>query len=214
MLDRNRERWIWAGPIAFAWFFGWVIGLAALRPEYHHATKAISELGAVGAPYMLAMNAFGFVGTGICLALFAVGYRVRMGERAVGYKSILLTALLFAMTASPMEMAADGDPDMESRLTQLHLVFVMLAPIPWLLAMIGIARRYFDGTQKALALASAVAFLGVVGITILMMVDRTLQAPGLVQRASFAIFLGWFAVAPYLLPDRIEDRSELEKHRG
>ncbi|MFA6157851.1 DUF998 domain-containing protein [Mesorhizobium sp.] len=214
MSDRNRVRWVWAGPAAFAWFFGWVLGLAALRPEYHHATKAISELGAVGAPYMLAMNAFGFVGTGVCLALFAVGYRARMGERAVGYKSIMLTALLFMMTAVPMEMGADGDPDMGSKLTRLHLVFVMLAPIPWLWALIGIARRYVDGTPRALALASAAAFLGVVGVTIFLMADRTFQAPGLVQRASFVLFLGWFAAAPYLMRNQIESRSELEKHRG
>jgi len=75
MRNENHQHWISAGLIAFVWFSLLVICLAALRPEYQHAYKAINELGAIGAPYMLVMNTFGFIGTGLLMAMFAVGYR-------------------------------------------------------------------------------------------------------------------------------------------
>jgi hypothetical membrane protein len=120
----------WAGLAAFGWFFAWILLLAALRPEYRNATKAISELGAVGAPHMLLMNLFGFAGTGVLLGLFACSYRSRMGQAAPGYLALMLTAVLFALTAFPLEIGASGNPDMSSKMTQLHFLFVLLATSP------------------------------------------------------------------------------------
>ena len=68
MATTDITHWKWAGLTAFSWFFAWILLLAAFRPEYRNATKAISELGAVGAPNMLLMNLFGFAGTGMSWA--------------------------------------------------------------------------------------------------------------------------------------------------
>lgn len=199
MRNENRQHWIWAGFIAFVWFSLLVIGLAALRPEYQHAHKAISELGAIDAPYMLVMNTFGFIGTGLLMAMFAVGYRSIIGEQAAGYKALLITALFFALTALPIAMRADGDPDRESSYTMVHLVFVMLVPAPWLWAMISIFQRYRKGPFRVLAIISIFAFIVLTALTAYRMLGPDTNVPGLWQRASFAVFLGWYAIAAFLL---------------
>jgi hypothetical protein len=199
MTDGRLTRWTWAGLAAFAWFFGWMLLLGALRPDYHQATKAVSELGAIGAPYMLLMNACGFVGTGLLLALFAHGYRSRLGRGAPGSTALVVTAVLFALTAVPLEIGADGNPDMASGMTQVHLVFVLLAPLPWLWAATRISWLGRRGPRVGLALASGLAAAGLVVITALSFAQALPEAPGLLQRASFVVFLGWYAVAALLL---------------
>ena len=61
-------RWALIASLAApVWFFGWLLMIAALRPGYSHATNAISELGAWGAPHMALWNTVGFAGTGLAL---------------------------------------------------------------------------------------------------------------------------------------------------
>jgi hypothetical protein len=199
MATTYMTHWKWAGLTAFGWFFGWILLLAALRPEYRNATKAISELGAVGAPHMLLMDLFGFAGTGVLLGLFASSYRSRMGKTAPGYRALMLTAVLFALTAFPLEIGASGNPDMTSKMTQVHFFFVLLVPLPWLWAAIqitGFARR---AGQRGLSIASGVAVAGLLTLTALSIARSVPHAPGLLQRATFAIFLGWYGVADLLL---------------
>jgi hypothetical membrane protein len=47
------------------WFTGIYLTLSALRPDYSHLTKAISELGAVDAPRAWIWNLFGYVLSGL-----------------------------------------------------------------------------------------------------------------------------------------------------
>jgi hypothetical protein len=58
------------GPLVFP---GTVIVTAAGRPEYHHATQAISELGEVGARNAALMNYGGFLFYGLLIVGLAVG---------------------------------------------------------------------------------------------------------------------------------------------
>jgi hypothetical protein len=58
------------GPLVF---LGAVIVTAAGRPEYHHATQAISELGEVGARNATLMNYGGFLLYGLLIVGLAVG---------------------------------------------------------------------------------------------------------------------------------------------
>lgn len=199
MQTQNNQHWTWAGLIAFVGFSLLVICLAALRPEYQHAHKAISELGAIGAPYMLVMNTFGFIGTGLLMAMFALGYRSTIGQQAAGYKALLLSALFFALSATPLEIGADSDPDYNSKFTIVHTAFAQLAPIPWLWALASIFFRYRKSAYKLLAIFSAIAFVAMIAMPVVGTLVFGSEAPGLTQRGMFIIFLGWYAIAAFLL---------------
>jgi flagellin-like protein len=67
-----------SGIIGSLIFVAMVIVLGALTPGYSHASQAISELGAVGAPYA-ASQAINFAFLGMSLLLFAVGLHYAIG---------------------------------------------------------------------------------------------------------------------------------------
>lgn len=199
-MDRTTQmRLTWAGTIAFAWFFIALIAFAALRPEYRHATKAISELGVFGAPNMFGWNLLGFILPGVLLMVFAHGYRARLGPDAVGYVALLLTGFCFALTAIPAEMAADGDPDRASAWTQAHSLASQLVALPWMWALASIIRRHRKGALRALAIISVIAILGLVAPIVYRGFEPRFPAPGLLQRTTFFIFFAWYAVAACLL---------------
>jgi hypothetical protein len=193
---QNNVRW---GAVAIVWFFGWMGLVGALRPEYGHATKAVSELGALGAPYMVVWNAAGFVGTGVMMVLFALGYRGVLGEAAHGWRALVACGALFAATAIPIRIGADGDPAMGSGWTQAHLVMVVAVPLPWLFALAVMVARHRRTEWRGLAVASGVAlvlFVAQVGATV---GGLGAGAPGLLQRAGFVVLLGWYFAAALLL---------------
>src|SRR5918994_5818376 len=72
--DSAARRYIGIGgalaPIILA---GAVIVAAAGRPEYHHATQTISELGEVGAARAALMNYGGFLSYGLLVIALAIG---------------------------------------------------------------------------------------------------------------------------------------------
>src|SRR3989304_1137074 len=50
-----------------------LLAFAAARTDYSHLTKAVSELGAIGAPHALAWNILGFGAVGVLVVIFAWG---------------------------------------------------------------------------------------------------------------------------------------------
>jgi len=103
-------------------------------------------------------------------------------------------------TAFPLEIGADGDPDLGSTLTRIHLLFVLLAPVPWWWAALSLAGRWRQPRWRGLASASALAAVALLVLTGLGMARAWPEVPGLLQRASFLVFLGWYAVAACMLP--------------
>ena len=186
--------------VAIFWFFGLMIVIAALRPEYSHATKAVSELGALGAPYMLVWNVLGFAGTGLVLVGFARAYRRLLGAEAVGSGALAASGALFCLTAIPIAMGSDGDPDYSSRWTQAHLAAVLLNPLPWLYAASRMLAHFRGGRWSGLSTVSALAVVIFIVATAASMGRVLPHAPGLLQRAAFLPYLGWYtAVAGILL---------------
>jgi hypothetical protein len=185
--------------VAIGWFFGWMTAIAALRPEYSHATKAVSELGAWGAPYMLVWNALGFMGTGLSLIGFAWAYRMLLGQQAVGFRALAASGVVFCLTAIPIAMGSDGDPDYASPWTQAHLAAVLLSPLPWLYATSRIAVSFRRGNLWSLSVASAFAIGGVLLATAARLAQVLPHAPGLLQRATFIPYLGWYTAAAWIL---------------
>lgn len=195
----------WSGLGVLLWFTGCVVGFAALRPDYHHATKAISELGAVGAPNMLWMNFLGFIGAAVLLALFALQARKLPTEIGLDYRLLLACAALFAMNAVPIQMGSDGDPDMHAVTSRIHFMFAMLTPLPWLIALSKLIRvaNYFR--RRDLTILSGICLVGF-SIFALAGIFRMIPGmPGLLQRLSFLFFLFWFALAGWLLSQSTPD---------
>ncbi|MES2603811.1 MAG: DUF998 domain-containing protein, partial [Pseudomonadota bacterium] len=105
--------------VAAAILFGVALAVfAAVRPEYSHAHKAVSELGVIGAPNALAWNLIGFITPGILLALCGAALAQAVdGSRKVLWYLLVLAGIGFAATGIfPAEMR-NGDPVMQSPLT-------------------------------------------------------------------------------------------------
>jgi len=123
------------GIAAFAVFWLALFAFAALRTDYSHLHKAVSERGVLGAPHALAWNLIGFIVPGLLLALFGAGLANAIdGRRGALWWLLVLSGLCFAATGVfPGEMR-DGSPMMDSPLTQGHLLFSNLAPLLWAIA--------------------------------------------------------------------------------
>lgn len=162
---------------------------AALDPAYSHATKAVSELGAVGAPNQLAWNLIGFLGVGLALATFGRGLGKAIEDRWTGGLAALF-GLAFAATAIPADMNDLGGPGSVAHIvaSQAVLLFWAAALIRLLLVRrAGAALRWI----AAAALALAVGAIVVRGLELL--------PPGLSQRLSFAVVFGWVAATSLVL---------------
>lgn len=162
---------------------------ASLDPAYSHATKAVSELGAVGAPNQLAWNLIGFLGVGLGLAAFGWGLGSVIADRWTGGLATLF-GLAFAATAIPADMNDLGGPG-----SVAHIVASQAVLLFWAAALIrllfvrraGAALRWI----AAAALALAVGAIVVRGLELL--------PPGLSQRLSFAVVFGWVAATSLVL---------------
>ena len=132
----------WSGIAAFAIFWVALFAFAAVRPDYSHLHKAVSELGVVGAPHALAWNLIGFIVPGLLLARFGAGFAAAIdGRRGALWWLLVLSGLCFAATGIvPAEMR-NGSPMMESPLTLGHLLFANLAPLLWIIAAFLAIRR-------------------------------------------------------------------------
>jgi hypothetical membrane protein len=138
--DKRQHRWkgggrslALAGPAAAALFAFSLIGFAAARSDgYDHATKAVSELGAVGAANALLFNVAGFIVPGLLIIFLAVAfYRRTAGTAKLG-------PILLALSGLALTMAGSFPVDMEARLSagsQLHLAGATLCGILWSAAL-------------------------------------------------------------------------------
>jgi hypothetical membrane protein len=126
-----------AGPAAALLFMMSVVGFAAVRADgYTHGTKAVSELGARGAPLAAAFNTGGFIVPGILVVVMGfVVYRRVTAPRKLGAVLLGLSGLAFTMAGVfPVDMGARSSPS-----SQLHLAGAMLSGLFWALSLFWIA---------------------------------------------------------------------------
>jgi hypothetical membrane protein len=181
------------GLLANLMFWPLMFAMAAMRSDYSHLHQAVSELGAVGAPSMWLWNVAGYLVPGLLLAVFGWNFvrRVRPGSRVV--------AALLATAGVGMAISGVFPPDMNDRggvQTMLHLLGSSLSALAWLPAMVALvffARR----TRPDIAVACGSAILAMIGAFALYGVLE--HTPALVQRITFGVFFGWYAVAALLL---------------
>ena len=183
------------GPVLFAVV---VLVCGALRPEYSHLQRFISELGAAGTPYAALMNYAGFVPAGLMLALFGVALAfVLPGGRLIGAAATLVTAFGLGIAASGMISCDIGCPQHEGSLE--NFVHNAIAPVSFLCliaatAMFGIRFRSLPAWRhlslySLLTSAGALCLLAVLGSSL---DSRVLT--GLWQRLMLAVLFIWCAV--------------------
>ena len=191
-----------AGVAAVVVFWAALFSFASAYPGYSHSHKAISELGALGAPHALWWNLLGFIVPGVLLSICGAGVATAIerpsGKTAV-YWLLVLSGVGFAGAGViPAEMR-DGSPSMGSPFTIGHVLMTFLSGIPWVIAAFLIIGRATQNPSwhRSRGLFSALAVACVAGFS-LNIVARAIPAlasrPGLAQRISFAVYFAWFLV--------------------
>lgn len=132
MKASNSSNRLWlAGPAAAALFALSLVGFAAIRSDgYSHATKAVSELGAVGAPFALAFNIIGFILPGVLIAVFACRF-MRKGERNHGPILLAMSGAFLALAG----LAPAAMVDYGALTTILHTVGAIGSGAFWVFAL-------------------------------------------------------------------------------
>jgi hypothetical membrane protein len=191
-----------AGIVAVVMFWTALFSFAAAYPGYSHSHKAISELGAFGAPHALAWNLTGFVTPGLLLATCGAGIARALevsGRKTAVYWLLVMSGVGFAGTGViPAEMR-DGSPFMQSPFTIGHVVMTLLSSIPWTIAAFLVIGRVkqnpvWQGSRR-ISIVLAVACVAGLALNILApAVPGLAHRPGLAQRISFGIYFAWFLI--------------------
>ena len=197
-----------AGIAAVVIFWAALFGFAAAYPGYSHSHKAISELGAFGAPHALAWNLIGFITPGLLLATCGAGLgrAIDVSGRATAvYWLLVMSGVGFAGTGViPAEMR-QGSPFMQSPFTVGHIVMTLLSGIPWTIAAFLVVRRVKQNPAwqqlRRVSVILAVACVAGFALNIFAPALPVLaHRPGLAQRISFGIYFAWFLImAAHLL---------------
>jgi hypothetical membrane protein len=185
-------------PVVFG---GAMLIFAAIRADYSHLTDAVSELGARGAPNALAWNLIGFVAVGLLIVALSWGLFKGTGSRAA-LVFVGLSGLGFAGTGVfPADMADLTAPGSRAHILMSLISFGAFVPGALLLSW-----RFFRlPGWRGVAIGS-----GILGFLALLTMPLREMAvpPGLAQRVSFAIYLGWIELLAVGLWRRTRRDSE------
>lgn len=132
MDQQRRHPALWlTGPAAAILFAVSVVGFAAVRTDgYTHGTKAVSELGAIGAPSAAAFNLLGFILPGALIVVFALALAAVSGRKSGPYLLVLSGMFMALAGLAPAKL------DTPRSLTMiLHIVGAMGAGVFWVAAL-------------------------------------------------------------------------------
>lgn len=193
-----------AGPAAAAIFVASVVGFAAVRNDgYSHGTKAVSELGAVGAPLAGAFNVAGFVTPGVLVMILALALAARFAGAGGRFGAALL-----ALSGAALALAGVWPVDMAARSSSTSLAHFGAATacgVLWALSL------FFTG--PALARSRGMRLWGALTpwFGLFLLVNFGWQVawaagapvlPGWGQRIGFAGYMIWIAATGALLAFR------------
>ncbi len=185
------------GPILFTvvWVF-----LGSIQPGYDHLAQAISELGAVGAPNAIIMNAVGFVPSGLLIVAFALGlHRGIRGEKRSKMGPALL-ALVGAGIAGAGIFSVNM-ADFQSFTSIMHILAFSLVFFAggWLAPLV-LARRLKEDVRwqgyRRYSLVTGALLFGLLGFPLLglTVLPVLLQIAGLWQRLFLGVLFLWIVV--------------------
>lgn len=181
-----------AGPILFTLV---LLSLGLLAAPYNHVTQYMSELGATGAPFALAMNLVGFIALGCCIILSALGLHqvINKGNGSKGSPVLLVfSGIGFIMTGI---FPCDPDCITVSLIGILHGYAALLAQMALILAILPFAFRvknvkgWGNYTQFSLAMFFLSLLLAALYKSFLFE-----EQTGLFQRLSFGMPLLWLEI--------------------
>jgi hypothetical membrane protein len=170
----------------------------AIRPDYSQFTRAVSALGAIGAPNALAWNMLGFIAPGLLLAWAGTSIAESVGDRYRPLWWLFLGAGAgFAGTGVFPAVMVGHKPIMDSPLTMGHVVMSLVAAVCWLAAAILLYRRLgpqqaWRGSRAPLLLFTALALVGYACNLFHDAVPALAFRPGLAQRISFGGEFLWY----------------------
>lgn len=187
-----------AGPIAASLFALSLIGFAAMRSDgYSHATKAVSELGAIEAPFALAFNIVGFILPGVLIIVFA-SRLIQKGESNRG-------PILLAMSGACLALAGLAPADMlddEALTTILHAAGAIGSGVFWVFALFWVGpllcERFGLQIWGRLTPWFSLFLMANVGWQVSFRMTGIVM-PGWGQRIAFFGYFLWFAVTGLLL---------------
>lgn len=201
----TRQQTVTSGLLSAGVFTGALLVIAALDPSYSHATRAVSELGAVGAPLQWTWNVLGFLLPGLLVALFGLGVGQVLAPRGRSASMLLMiSGLAFAATGLfPANLQA-----MASFSTQAHVWASLISLLAWFPAAIVIAVVAQRMKRKPLMWASIAGFAALLASIVL---GAALFQRGYAQRLNFAAYFTWITLVACLLP-RKSAASPLKIH--
>lgn len=176
------------GLAATACFTISLLVFADIYPGYSHATKAISELGAIGAPHQVGWNLLGFMLPGLLLAFHGWGVG-QAGHDRIAAVLFSLAGLSFAATSIPVDMSSYHLPTSQAHITASLDVFVFWLMASLKLALRGGSTRLSRVTTISLWLAAAAGVVRFSGLVF----------PGTGQRLAFAAFFVWVLATSLVL---------------
>lgn len=174
------------GLAATIWFWVALFLFAAFVPNYTHATKAVSELGALGTPNAVLWNVFGFGLVGVCLTLSGFqAARLIKPDSKVASVTLLLSGVAFALTAIPADMN-----DLSAFTSRGHIVASVATGGLWFIGaacLVGgnAAGKYHFNFVTLASLFAVVVTILIRGADVMM--------PGYGQRLSLLVYFVWFA---------------------
>lgn len=202
---RGSAAWL-AGPLAGAIFVPSVVGFAAARTDdYFHATKAVSELGAIGAPSAAAFNLLGFIVPGLLIAWFGFSL-ARTAPKRIGPMLLVSSGLLLVVAG-----IFPGDVDDLRAATSIgHAIGSVGSGAFWTAALFWLGpllSRHFGLVRWGRITPWFLLFM-----VIHMGWQVAFQATGIVlpgwgQRIGFLGYFLWFAITGVLLWRQSNGRS-------
>lgn len=197
--EQSRGSFVWlAAPAAGSLFAVSVTGFAAARTDgYSHATKAVSELGAIGAPSAVAFNLLAFIVPGLLIAWFGTAL-ARIARKRIGPILLIGSGLLFALAGL---CPADLD-DQRAATTLGHVIGAVGSGLTWAAALFWM--RSLLVNQSGLARWGRITPWFLLFLVVHSGWQVTFQATGAVlpgwgQRIGFFGYFLWFVVTGLLL---------------
>lgn len=196
-------------------FWTALFAFAAMYPGYSHLHRAVSGLGAFGAPHALAWNFIGFIVPGLLLAACGAGVALAIdGRRSVLFWLLVISGFGFAGAGVFPAEIRNGIPLMQSPWTAAHVLMISLSGFPWVVAAFVLASRVKRNArwQRLMPISLILAVVALVGLALNLIagsIPMLADVPGLAQRLAFAVYFGWFFVVGALFLATTRDKRAI-----
>lgn len=184
-----------AGPVLFT---AMVVLCGALRPDYTHLTQFISELGESGGSRAWLMNFFGFIPSGLFLAVFgaSLAYLIPRGLLSV-VAAVFIATFGFGVSGAGVYSCDPGCPRQElSAEAALHNAVSVIAFLAGVVG-IGLWAYCFRGLASWRSLWRYSAISSAAALVLLLALNASIESralTGVWQRLFLATLYLWCVV--------------------